>query len=134
MATTTTEENERLVRRHFDRAWNEGEFETDDLAEGYRVHTHLGGHETHTAEEFEAFVSNARAAVPDLRKEPDDVFATDDRVTIRYTMTGTPEGEFGGVPPTGEASESGAGQSSAVAAPPTAPSGTVPSGFQPRAS
>lgn len=105
MATTTVEENERLAREHFDRVWHQGEFDADVLADDYRVHTNLGEHETHTLEEYRAFVERAREAIPDLRKEPDDVFATDEKVTIRYTMTGTQEGEFGGIPATGQTVE-----------------------------
>lgn len=102
MATTTIEENERLARRHFDRVWNRGDFEKDVLADDYRVHTNTGTQEEHTLEEFEAQITESREAIPNLRKEVDDVIATDDRVVIRYTMTGTQEGEFKGVPPTGE--------------------------------
>lgn len=105
MATTTAEENERLAVEHFDRVWNRGEFDADVLADDYLVHTNLGAHETHTLEEFRAFVTDAREAVPDLRKEPDDIVATDDEVVIRYTMTGTQRGEFKGIPPTGEEME-----------------------------
>jgi steroid delta-isomerase-like uncharacterized protein len=108
MATTTAAENERLARDHFDRVWNRGEFDEDVLADDYRVHTHLGGHEVHTVEEFREFVAGTRAAVPDLYKEPEDVVATDDRVVIRYTMTGTQEGEFRGIPATGGEIEIGA--------------------------
>ena len=102
MATTTTEENEQLARDHFTRVWNHGEFDTAVLTDDYQVHTHIGGHETYTFNEFQGFVTQARESMPDLRKEPDDVFATDDKVTIQYTMTGTQEGEFKGIPPTGE--------------------------------
>ena len=99
---TTSEENEQLALDHFDRVWHQGEFDRDVLADDYRVHTNLGSHEEYTLEEFEAAIAESRAAIPDLRKEPEDVIATDDRVVIRYTMTGTQEGEFKGVPPTGE--------------------------------
>lgn len=102
MATPTSTENEQLAREHFDRVWRQGEFDTDVLTDDYRVHTNLGGQETHTREEFQAFVEQAREAIPDLRKEPDDVVATDEKVTIRYTMTGTQEGEFEGIPATGD--------------------------------
>ncbi len=102
MATTTTEENEQLARDHFTRVWNHGEFDTDVLTDDFRVHTHSGGHETYTLDEFREVIAQARESIPDLRKEPDDVFAADDRVTIQYTMTGTQEGEFKGVPPTGK--------------------------------
>lgn len=102
MATTTIEENERLARQHFDQVWHHGEFDRDVLADDFRVHTNTGSHEEYTLEEFEESIANAREALPDLQKEPDDVIATEDRVVIRYTMTGTQEGELKGVPPTGE--------------------------------
>ncbi|WP_222913390.1 ester cyclase [Natrinema sp. SYSU A 869] len=102
MATTSVEENERLVREHFDRVWNQGEFDTDFLADEYRVQTRLGTHEDHTLGEFQDLVASARAAVPDLHKEIDETIATDEKVVVRYTMTGTQEGELKGIPPTGE--------------------------------
>lgn len=105
MTTTPIEENERLAREHFDRVWNHGEFETDALADEYRVQTNLGTQEEHSLETFQEFVAQAREAVPDLRKEIDDSIATDGKVTIRYTMTGTQKGEFKGIPPTGESIE-----------------------------
>lgn len=102
MATTTIEENERLVREHFDRVWNRGEVDTDNLADEYRVQTRLGTHEEHTLEEFRDLVASARDAVPDLHKEIDETVATAEKVVVRYTMTGTQEGELKGIPPTGE--------------------------------
>lgn len=102
MSTTTIEENERLAREHFGRVWHQGEFDTDLLTDDYRVHLNLGGSETLTLEEYRGFVAKSHEAIPDLRKEPDDVIATDEKVTIRYTMTGTQEGEFEGIPGTGE--------------------------------
>ena len=102
MATITVEENERLVREHFDRVWNHGEFDTDNLADDYRVQTNLGAHEEHPLEKFQAFVAQAREAVPDLHKEIEDTIATAEKVVVRYTMTGTQQGEFKGIPPTGE--------------------------------
>lgn len=102
MATTSIEENERLVREHFDRVWNQGEFDTDHLADDYRVQTRLGTHDEHTLDEFQDLVASARDAVPDLHKEIDETIATAENVVVRYTMTGTQEGELKGIPPTGE--------------------------------
>jgi len=42
-------------------------------------------------------------ACPDLRMEIEDVFATEDKVVIRYTGRGTQTGVFGEIPPTGKA-------------------------------
>lgn len=102
---TTIEETKQLVLDHFDRVWHHGEFDTDVLADDYRVHTNLGSHEKYTREEFEESLAESRAAILDLHKEIEDVIATDNRVVIRYTLTGTQDGEFKGVPPTSEGME-----------------------------
>jgi steroid delta-isomerase-like uncharacterized protein len=43
-----------------------------------------------------------RAAFPDLRMEPEDVLASDDKVVARLRATGTHQGEFMGLPATGK--------------------------------
>ena len=43
-----------------------------------------------------------RAAFPNLHMEPQDVLASGDKVTARVRATGTHEGEFMGMPPTGK--------------------------------
>ncbi len=43
-----------------------------------------------------------RAAFPDLRMVPEDVLASGDKVVARVQATGTHQGEFMGMPPTGK--------------------------------
>ena len=43
-----------------------------------------------------------RAAFPDLRMEPQDVFTSGDRAVARVRATGTQQGEFLGMPPSGK--------------------------------
>lgn len=43
-----------------------------------------------------------RAAFPDLRMDPEDVLASGDKVVARVRSTGTHQGEFMGMPPTGK--------------------------------
>jgi steroid delta-isomerase-like uncharacterized protein len=43
-----------------------------------------------------------RAAFPDLRLTPEDLIAEGDRVVARLMVTGTHQGEFQGLPPTGK--------------------------------
>ncbi len=50
---------------------------------------------------FKDFFSTMRSAFPDMNIEPEHMTATDDDVAIAYTLTGTHEGEFLGVEPTG---------------------------------
>jgi steroid delta-isomerase-like uncharacterized protein len=51
---------------------------------------------------LKGFFRTMRAAFPDLKAEPVEVMATDDHVAMRYTLSGTHQGEFQGVPPTGK--------------------------------
>ncbi len=52
-------------------------------------------------EGFKEFFSYMRNAFPDFNIEPEHMVATDDDVAIAYTVTGTHQGEFLGVEPTG---------------------------------
>jgi predicted ester cyclase len=43
-----------------------------------------------------------RAAFPDVRWQPEDVLAADDKLTVRGRVTGTNDGEFMGMAATGK--------------------------------
>lgn len=47
-------------------------------------------------------VTDFHKACPDLHIEVEDVFATNDKVVVRYTGHGTQTGVFGEIPPTGK--------------------------------
>jgi len=55
-----------------------------------------------TREGVKEFFQMYRAAFPDLRFEPQDVLSSGDKVVARARATGTHEGEFMGMPPTGK--------------------------------
>jgi steroid delta-isomerase-like uncharacterized protein len=42
------------------------------------------------------------SALPDLRVKIEDIFAAEDKVTVRLRISGTHSGEFLGIPPTGK--------------------------------
>ena len=84
-------QNKEVVRRYYDRVLNGreleavGEYFVDErLVEGVK-----GG----CFRYFQAF--------PDLHIALDDVIAEGDKVFVRSTMTGTHDGEYKGIPPTG---------------------------------
>ena len=49
------------------------------------------------------FASAFYAAFPDIHHTIEDVVATDDQVAVRFTLTGTHQGPFNGIPATGNA-------------------------------
>ncbi len=53
-------------------------------------------------EGLKGFFRKMRSAFPDLKAEPVEVVATEDHVAMRYTISGTHQGEFQGVSPTGK--------------------------------
>ena len=53
-------------------------------------------------EGFKAFFTELTAAFPDARIEPAHMVADEDNVAVAYTLTGTHEGEFHGIAPTGK--------------------------------
>jgi len=55
-----------------------------------------------TREGVKEFFKMYLAAFPDLRFDPEDVLSSGDKVVARTKATGTHEGEFMGMPPTGK--------------------------------
>jgi steroid delta-isomerase-like uncharacterized protein len=53
-------------------------------------------------EGLKGFFRTMRTAFPDLKAEPVEVVGTDTHVAMRYTISGTHQGEFQGVAPTGK--------------------------------
>ncbi len=89
-----------LVRRAFE-TLNERDRTTFLDLHADDVVLHVGdkvirGAETVADEEWSHF-----DAFPDLTVEPDEIVAADGTVAVRWTATGTHEGEFRGIAPTG---------------------------------
>ena len=70
------------------------------LAEDFVEHEESPGLEP-TKEGVLEFFRMYKAAFPDLRMEPLDVLASGDKVVARVRATGTHQGEFMGMPPSG---------------------------------
>ena len=52
-------------------------------------------------EGFKQFFEALTSAFPDAHLEPEQIVSDDDNVAIAYTLTGTHEGDFQGIAPTG---------------------------------
>lgn len=93
------QDNERLVREEFDSIWNAGAYHGERYADDYVAHGWGPG--PIRLEQERADTAAFRRAFPDIHKEIEDLVAAGDRVVVRYSMTGTHDGEFRGVEPTG---------------------------------
>lgn len=98
----TTQDATDLFREVVD-ALNDREF--DRFAAAHAADVVLHDHDE-TVHGIDAVISHEQAiyeAFPDMRYEIESVVAQGDRVVGRWTVTGTHEGEFEGIAPTGEA-------------------------------
>ena len=100
--TTTPEENTELVRAYWDEAvWGPQGKIAEVVAPDEVHHWGIAG----TTEGFDAFAERwalFNTAFPDLKFTVDLVTATDDMAASVWTATGTQEGEWQGIAPTGK--------------------------------
>lgn len=100
--------NATRMRRLFEEAWTDGELDVVDavVADTF-VFTRGGEVQTGGAELYKDLVRTTRQMFPDMEFRVDDVVVGEDgdAVTVRWTMTGTHEGEYKGVEPTGQSIE-----------------------------
>ena len=99
----STEENKAVVRRFFEELLSTDNFSVADeiLAPDFRFYF-AGSPEPMNPERYKAFLVMRRAAFPDRRFTVEDMVAEGDKVSARFTMRGTHEGEFRGMAPTGK--------------------------------
>jgi steroid delta-isomerase-like uncharacterized protein len=90
------------VRRFYDLI-NAGDLEGFGalMADDFVEHEQLAGLEP-TKEGVLAFFRMQRAAFPDMRMDVEDIFASGDKVCVRVRYTGTHQGAFMGLPPSGK--------------------------------
>ncbi len=98
----STETNKAVVRRYFEEIINgtNPAAAAELFAPDYRLY--FAGNPPMSAEEAAGFISGVfRPAFPDFRDEVLDLVAEGDRVAARGVAHGTHQGEFFGVPATG---------------------------------
>jgi predicted ester cyclase len=94
------EQNKEIVRRYFDLMDDRNPAYMELSSEDYVVHF-PGGFDVKGREGLKKFQDAYFAAIPDLTYFFSDFIAEGDKVAIRYGDTGTHQGNFFGIPPTG---------------------------------
>jgi len=96
-----TEENKALVRRYQD-IYNSNNLGAlgEVLAPDFVPHTLQPGVQP-TIESFKQLHMGTVAAYPDFHVAIEDLIAEGDKVVMRFLITGTHQGDFMGIPPTG---------------------------------
>src|SRR5205809_5789712 len=95
------EANKELVRRLMEEDISQGLPIAEEIIHpDFFDHTNPPGMER-GIEGHKAVVALFRQVFPDLTWQIDDLIAEGDRVVARTTMTGTQQGDFFGIPPTG---------------------------------
>jgi steroid delta-isomerase-like uncharacterized protein len=98
-----SEQNKKIMRRILSEVWNQGNLETiDELLSPDFVTHFLPPGSPPGRDGFRQYVSNYRAAFPDVHVDIEDQIAEGNKVVTRITIRGTHEGTFMGIPATGK--------------------------------
>ena len=99
----SVDENKALVRRFYEEVWARGNLDVADevFADEYVRHDFRGGEPEPGPEGQKRIAGDFRAAFPDLRWEIDFLVGEGDMVVARWTASGTHDGPWAGVTPTG---------------------------------
>lgn len=98
----STAEHKEIVSRLVEEGFGQGNLDVVDELLAPDSVGHAYPDELHGPEEVKGFVSTFRSAFPDLQFEIRDLIAEGDKVVARWVARGTHDGEFQGIPPTGE--------------------------------
>lgn len=99
----STETNKTVLKRFFEELFTRGNLSVADEIVGanYVNHNAVPG-ETPGREGLKGFVIYLRTAFPDIHFTVEDQIAEGDKVVTRWSVTGTQQGEFAGIPATGK--------------------------------
>ncbi|MFC4248770.1 ester cyclase [Natribaculum luteum] len=101
--TTTRSDGAELAQRLIEEVWSKGQLEVIDeiVSEDY-VDYFAGEPNVRGREGLKEYVTETRESFPDFGKDIEGLVVNGDSVALRFTATGTHEGEYGGIEPTGK--------------------------------
>lgn len=101
---SSTPVDEAVIRRLYDGVWNDTDPAVADelVAPDYHIHDRDIADELSGPDLYRALADRTRVTFPDATFTVDDTVVGDGRVAVRWTMTGTHEGDELGVGPTGK--------------------------------
>ena len=95
------EQGKDLVLRLVEEVWHKGKLDVaDELLSNDYVFHHPAGIDLNGAEEYKKLVAEVRSAFPDINFTLDDFILEGDKIVYRWTLNGTHQTEFRGIPPT----------------------------------
>ena len=95
-------DNKALVRRFIEEVYNRGNLDVvDEVVGGDFVRHGIGG-TVRGGQFIKDRAAAARAGFPDFHITIEDMLTDGDKVIVRQTHTGTHQGEFAGIAPTGK--------------------------------
>ena len=98
------EQNKAVARRLIEDVFNQGDISLVDelIAPDFVEHEEMPPGMPSGREGNKAATAMLRSAFPDFKATIDDMVAEGDKVVLRLTWSGTQEGEFMGMPPSGK--------------------------------
>ena len=96
------EQNKIIARRYIEEVWSDGKIEAADaiINEDFLFHGPI--REVEGIEAFKQFVAAIHSTFPDINFTVEDLAAEEEKVAIRWEMTGTHNSEFMGIAATGK--------------------------------
>lgn len=99
-----TQQNEEIIKRYFEEAWNQGKLEVLDeiIAQNYVNHNPGMPNPLPGPKGLKPIIAGLRKAFPDLHFTIKNMVVTENQVAIHSIMSGTHEGDLFGLPATGK--------------------------------
>jgi len=96
------EQNKAIVRRAIEEGWNPANLAViDELYAADFIFHQESGDAMRGLGSFKTWITTIHSAFPDIRYQIEAMYAEGDKVATRYTVRGTHQGDFRGLPATG---------------------------------